>query len=242
MQGELERVLGRLCGAPTRVTGAGRTDRGVHALAQVFVADVPLRWSAQELKRALNALLPAEIWISHASDVDPGFHPRFDALDRTYFYRIGTTPASASPFLVHWCWPLGRPLELQRIVEASRVLLGEHSFRAFARAGQEERGDRCIVSDARWSAWSHAGLEFQITANRFLHRMIRYLVGTMVEIGLERRPVSDLKDLLEQRPGLETSPPAPPQGLFLAAVSYPRGVFAASNLTAGRHELPPGTL
>ena len=101
-------------------------------------------------------------------------------------------------------------------------LPGEHSFKGFAKVGQEARGDRCTIKEARWLAWEDRGLAFEITANRFLHHMVRYLVGTMVEIAWGRRPLLDIEELLS-KPGsqLVTSPPAPPEGLFLTGVHYP---------------------
>jgi tRNA pseudouridine38-40 synthase len=101
------------------------------------------------------------------------------------------------------------------------MILGEHSFLAFAKAGQEERGDRCIVTHARWEEWPGLGLEFHIAANRFLHHMVRYLVGTMVAIGQGERPAREMQRLLANEPELLTSPPAPPEGLFLVRVTYP---------------------
>ncbi|HEX6068865.1 MAG TPA: tRNA pseudouridine(38-40) synthase TruA [Longimicrobiaceae bacterium] len=221
VQGEMERVLSRLLNTPSRVIGSGRTDRGVHATGQVAAVDVPLRWTAAELRRAMNALLPGDVWVADAEPAGRWFHPRYDAVSREYFYRIGTDPGALSPFHARWCWPLGRPLDLERMERATAVLPGDHSFLAFAKAGQEERGDRCIVREARWAAWAPLGIELRMTANRFLHHMVRYLVGTLVEIGLGRRPVEDMSALLETGTTLETSPPAPPEGLFLAEVTYP---------------------
>jgi tRNA pseudouridine38-40 synthase len=221
VQGELERVLERLFQSPTRVVGAGRTDRGVHAIGQVAAADVPIRWTADAVRRALNALLPSDVWVADASSVAPDFHPRYDARSRSYIYRIGFAPEARSPFHRRWCWPLARTADVAAMQSASEGLLGEHSFRAFAKAGQEERGDRCIVTAAEWVAWDGTGVQFQISANRFLHHMVRYLVGTLVDIGLGERPRHDLAALIGGEPGLTTSPPAPPEGLFLAAVSYP---------------------
>lgn len=225
VQGELERVLSRLLDAPTRVLGSGRTDRGVHATGQVATVDAPLRWTPEALRRAMNALLPDDVWVSGAWSVHPRFHPRYDALSRAYVYRVGLAEVSRSPFHARWCWPLAKPVELEPMREAAGALLGEHSFLAFAKAGQEERGDRCVVHEARWAAWAGLGLEFHVRANRFLHHMVRYLVGTLVEVGLGRRPASDVARLLQPDPGMETSPPAPPEGLFLREVAYPPAPF-----------------
>lgn len=220
VQGELERVLGRLFDRPARVLGSGRTDRGVHATGQVASVDAPPRWTPRELRRALNALLPRDVWIAGAWEVAPEFHPRYDALSRSYVYRVGLAEHSASPFAARWCWPLARSVDRAAMEEPTRVLLGDHSFRAFAKAGQEERGDRCIVAAAEWREWP-LGLEFHVTANRFLHHMVRYLVGTLVAVGLHERPAEDVPALLGGAPGLLTSPPAPPEGLFLSHVRYP---------------------
>ena len=221
VQGELERVATRLANRPTAVVGSGRTDRGVHATGQVAAVDVPTRWSAQALRRAMNALLPDDVWIADAAEAPPFFHPRYDAVSRSYVYRLGLAAVADSPFHAPWCWPLARPVDLGSMEAAAGMIVGDHSFRAFAKAGQEERGDRCTVTEARWAPWEGIGLELHVSANRFLHHMVRYLVGTMVDIGLGERPPSDMLDLLEGAPGLETSPPAPPEGLFLRAVDYP---------------------
>jgi tRNA pseudouridine38-40 synthase len=226
VQGEIERVLSRLLARPARIIGSGRTDRGVHATGQVASVDVPDRWGPGELRRAMNALLPRDIWIADAAEVAGDFHPRYGALSRSYVYRVGISEGSGSPFAAPWCWPLRRPLDLELAGSAARLLVGDHSFRAFAKAGQAERGDRCVVEHASWARWAELGVEFRITANRFLHHMVRYLVGTMVEIALGKRVLNDLQALLANRSEVETSPPAPPGGLFLTAVRYPEGAYA----------------
>lgn len=225
VQGELERVLTRLLNAPARVIGSGRTDRGVHATGQVAAVDAPVKWSAPALRRALNALLPPEVWVEDARVAAPGFHPRYDATRRAYLYRVGLVERSRSPFHAPFCWPLARELDLAAMERATAAVVGDHSFRAFAKAGQEERGDRCTVVEARWAEWAGMGVEFHVAANRFLHHMVRYLVGTLVEVGLGRRAPEELAALLTPGTELETSPPAPPEGLYLRAVDYPPGSF-----------------
>jgi len=225
VQGELERVASRLFDAPARVTGSGRTDRGVHAIGQVATVDAPAKWTPAALRKAMNALLPADVWVAEAAVAPPDFHPRFDAVARSYEYRVGTAESAVSPFHAPWCWPLGRPLERATLDEAAAPLVGDHSFLAFAKAGQEERGDRCIVSEARWADWEPLGLVFHVTANRFLHHMVRYLVGTLVDVGLGLRPAADVVRLLQNDAALKTSPPAPPEGLFLARVGYPNALL-----------------
>ena len=220
VQAELEAAVSRLTNRPTGVVGAGRTDTGVHATGQVASVTVPVRWSAAALRKALNAVLPRDIWVAEAEEVPAGFHARFDAVARSYIYRVGTTEAARSPFRRRWCWPLARELDRSALEETAAAIVGDHSFRSFAKAGQEERGDRCVVVHSRWTDWDGVGVEFHVTANRFLHHMVRYLVGTMVDVARGRRPVTDMERLLAGEEGLETSPPAPPEGLFLTHVAY----------------------
>jgi tRNA pseudouridine38-40 synthase len=228
VQGELERVLSRLFDAPARVLGSGRTDRGVHATGQVATVDAPARWAPEALARALNALLPRDVRVADARRVPDGFHPRYGAVARSYVYRIGLAELARSPFHARWCWPLIADLDVGRMQCCADSLVGEHSFRAFAKAGQEERGDRCTVGRARWEEWPGRGVQFEITANRFLHHMVRYLVGTLADVGLGRRPDGDLDRLLQGDSSLGTSPPAPPEGLFLHRVEYPPDSWGAA--------------
>jgi tRNA pseudouridine38-40 synthase len=219
VQAELEAALSRLRNSPTTVIAAGRTDRGVHATGQVVSALMPEKWTADALQRALNAILPDDIWIAAAQAASPDFHARYDATARSYVYRVGTKAECNSPFVRRYCWPLGVALAVDTLNQSARLFLGRHSFAAFAKAGQPERGELCTVSAAEWRAWS-SGVEFHVTADRFLHHMVRYMVGTMVDVARDRRPSSDIAELLGGNRGLETSPPAPPEGLFLSHVSY----------------------
>ncbi len=220
VQGTLEEALSRLGDRPCTVLGSGRTDTGVHATGQVASVDMPASWTAEKLHRALDAVLPADVWVESVRRVSPDFHPRFDAIARTYVYRVGSSAGAASPFHRRWCWALCQPLDHDLLSQAAVPIVGRHSFEAFAKAGQPERGDMCIVSAARWSEWQ-LGPCFTITANRYLHHMVRYLVGTMVEVARGRRPLGDVERLLSREPGVVTSPPAPPEGLFLSHVDYP---------------------
>ena len=226
VQGEIEGALSRITGEHRIVLGSGRTDAGVHASGQVAAVNMPSTWTAQALSRSLNALLPGTIWVQDAEAVHASFNPRFDAVSRSYEYRIGTVARAASPFRRRWCWPLCRPVDLEAATRAAELLPGKHCFRSFSKSGQPKRDYECRVISARWSRWEDLGAVFEITANRFLHRMVRYLVGTMVDVALGRREEGDMALLLRAEPGqraLTTSRPAPPRGLFLAAVTYPAG-------------------
>jgi len=220
VQGELESALQRLTERTVGVIAAGRTDTGVHATGQVASALLPARWTAEALERALNAVLPDDVWVAAVEETPLDFHARYDARARGYQYRVGTRPAARSPFVRRWCWPLRRPLSPQLLRDAARLFLGTHSFRLFSKAGQPERGEMCTVLRSEWSEWPGLGFEYRVIANRFLHHMVRYMVGTMADVAQERRPLADIGALLAGDAGLETSPPAPSSGLCLARVYY----------------------
>ena len=251
VQGALEAVVSRLTGEHRTVLGAGRTDTGVHATGQVAAVTMPSTWTAPELIRSLNAMLPRTIWVRDARAVGDGFDPRREAILRSYRYRVGTAPHAASPFHRRWCWPLCRALDLDAAARAASLLVGEHDFRAFAKTGQPQRGYACRVSAAGWRPWSDEGVVFEISANRFLHRMVRYLAGTMVDIALKRRREEDMAQLLSGETRrvtpptgtttsparvsasparLTTSPPAPAQGLCLTRVEYPKHATVGSTV------------
>ncbi len=223
VQGAVEEALERLTGVDRRIIGSGRTDSGVHALGQVASVDLPPRWSARELRRGMNALLPSSIWVAEVRRVPDDFHPRYGARARSYLYRIGVGPHAPSPFFRPWCWDLsGGPPPPESLHHLATLLPGERSFAPFAKAGQPERGTRCRVTDARWVVHPEGELRFHITADRYLHHMVRYLVGTQVAVAAGERPAAEWSALLNDPEGcgLTTSPPAPPHGLFLARVEY----------------------
>ena len=226
VQQEVESALVRLLMARVPVTGAGRTDAGVHAVGQAASAAVPERWSPEALVRALNAVLPPDVWVERARRMAPGFNPRRDAVERTYCYRIGLDEGAHSPFRRRFEWAVRPPLDQPLLAQAAAMLEGEHGFQALAAAGQEKAHWRCRVAESRWERRGDAGLEFWITADRFLHRMVRFLVGTMIEIALHRRSPDDLAALLDAEDNRAASPPAPPHGLFLVQVRFPASCYA----------------
>lgn len=230
VQGEMEAVLRRLCGAPVAAVAAGRTDAGVHARGQgVGVRVAAERWTPATLRRAMNALLPADVWVAESHAMGEAFHPRHSALARAYRYQVGTDEACASPFRRPHEWTLGRPLNPLALEAEAASLLGEHTFRAFAVAGTAPVTDhhRCRITRAAWEP-RDGGWWFDVAANRFLHHMVRFLVGTMVEVALGRRPPGTIARLLTAPDNSKTAPPAPPQGLSLTAVTYPADLYLPS--------------
>lgn len=223
VQGAVEETLAELFPEAVRVDAAGRTDAGVHAAGQEIAFPVPPGWRAAELRRALNALLPPDVWIEASREASGDFHPRFDAEARRYLYLVGVAPDAASPLRRGRVWQLGSEPDRVRLERATARLPGERSFRAFAKSGQPERGTRCRVERAGWRRTALGDLAFAIVADRFLHHMVRYLVHTAVEIGLGRRPPEAMERLLAG--GAEARPPAPApaEGLYMTGVRYPDG-------------------
>jgi tRNA pseudouridine38-40 synthase len=226
VQAVLEDALARLCATRVPVLGAGRTDAGVHARGQAAGVRVVERWTARELRRALNAVLPHDVWVAAAHEMAPEFHARYSATSRRYTFHVGTDDEAHSPFRRRWEWALARELDRAVLDAGAAALLGEHCFRAFAVRGTAPADDdhRCTVLEAAWRD-RPGGLVFEIEANRFLHHMVRFLVGTMVEAAMGRRGADSIPHLLGAVDNRETSPPAPPHGLFLEAVRYPRDLY-----------------
>jgi tRNA pseudouridine38-40 synthase len=230
VQGVLEAALTRLCNRETQARGAGRTDAGVHARGQAVGTVVPDAWTAQRLRRALNAILPNDVWVAAAHEMRAGFHARYDAIARRYSYRIGTDEASRSPFRRRYEWCLEDRLDGTVLREAADAIRGEHCFRAYAVQGTAPESDdhRCDVTAAHWcDAADRSAIVFEIEANRFLHHMVRFLVGTMVDAARGRRHPGDVARLLSASDNSETSAPAPAHALVLERVTYPADLYAS---------------
>lgn len=214
MQGELERVLAEICGEPVRVTGAGRTDAGVHATGQVISFRTASALDGRALGRGVNALLPQDIAISRLEAVGDEFHARFSATGRTYEYRIRCAP-QREPLERHRELWLPGPLDWDAMSQAAGALVGRRDFGAFARG---EGG----VREVRRAGWSGDGdvHVFTITADAFLRGMVRGIVGTMLWIGRGRTAVTELERIMAGRDRGTAGPSAPARGLCLVAVEY----------------------
>ena len=230
VQGVLEGALARLCAAPVAALGSGRTDAGVHARGQSVGVRVPARWTATSLRRALNAILPHDMWVAATHPMHDTFHARYSATSRRYSYYVGTDDDAASPFRRGTEWALAKPLERGALDAAAATVTGDHCFRAFAVRGTAPAGDdhRCHILYAAWHERS-GGLVFEIEANRFLHHMVRFLVGTMVDVATGRRPRPDLDALLAAATNDDVSAPAPAHALFLDVVRYPCELYGPAD-------------
>ncbi len=221
IQGLVEDALAPMAGGPVTVHGAGRTDAGVHALAQVATVSFPGTLDPLTLARALNAVLPADVRVLSIEDVAPDFHARFSAIGKAYEYRIVNAPF-VSPFLSRYVWHITQPLDLEAIRQASRPLVGVHDFAAFQGAGS-------VVSsserDIRRLEWTDGGgydlpLVMCIEGSGFLRHMVRNIVGTLVQVGVGRWPASQVAAILASRDRSQAGSPAPAAGLFLVRVDY----------------------
>lgn len=217
VQGEVERAIGQVSGQQTRVTGAGRTDRGVHAKGQVIAFQVEWRHDLAELHRALNAVLADDVAILEIGPAREGFHPRFSATGRAYRYTILNQPCR-SPMERRSAWHIGGKLDIMRMIEASRCLVGTHDFAAFGRPPQGENSVRSVAH----TEWQQRGnrLTFDIEADAFLYRMVRSIVGTLYLVGSGPVSPEEFEAILMERDRSKVKKVAPAQGLCLMRVDY----------------------
>jgi len=218
IQGVLEAGLGRLFDQPVRVSAAGRTDTGVHAVGQEIAFDVPSGWSPARLERSLAGVLPPDVAVRRPRPTAGDFHPRFQATGRRYEYYVGT----GGPLRVARVWSPPSPPEFSRLAEAAALLPGRRSFHALSRAGQPELGTECAVERAEWTRTMLDDLRFTIVADRFLHRMVRYVVATIVDVARSRRTLEEWRGLLDNGTGRPPEP-APAAALYLTGVRYAEG-------------------
>lgn len=217
VQGELERALEAVTGGASRVVGAGRTDRGVHAQGQVTAFAAEWKHRLLDLQRALNAVLAADVAILELGLAPEGFHPRFGALKRAYRYTL-LVQSWRSPLARRMAWQQAQPLDLDRMAEASHCLVGTHDFATFGRAPQGENTVR-TVQRAEWQE-RQPFLTFDIEANAFLYRMVRSIVGALVQVGRGQVSVEEFQMILRAADRSHVRQVAPPHGLCLMRVDY----------------------
>ncbi len=219
VQESIENALARMHGHPVPVVGAGRTDSGVHAAGQVahFITDIA-SIPADRFEPALNRLMPPDVRIIRAADAPPGFHARFDARLRHYKYwlRVGTMQM---PHLDRYAWHLWKKPDIRRLNRMASCLHGELDCGAFAAAGDPSDHHFRYIHYAAFHAEGDA-LVFEISANAFLWRMVRSIVGTLVELDADGASETAMKEILESKERSRAGTTAPARGLFLWNVEY----------------------
>ncbi len=216
VQDEISRVLSQILQEEIKVTGAGRTDSGVHARGQVANFRTSASMKTTQLWHALDGLLPKDISVQSMSDADDKFHARFDATARRYLYSISHRP-SALRRRFTWVVPFGLDPVLMKT--AAERILGEKDFQSFCKASAQARHHRCSVTISRWRIEDDT-MTYEVKANRFLHGMVRTLVGTMVDIGRGFTSLEQFDEIIAGRDRSLGGTAAPPQGLFLEEVTY----------------------
>jgi tRNA pseudouridine38-40 synthase len=224
IQGTLASAIGRLTGEKVLPQGSGRTDAGVHALAQVATFATTSPMPVENFVKALNDILPPAIRVLEASEALSDFHARKSARAKTYHYRILRAPI-CSPFLARYVWHFPYPLDEESMKEAASAVQGEHDFTSFAAVDPEVRREHGEISNVRTifsSAWAHEGDEliYSVRGSGFLHHMVRNLVGTFVLVGKGTVRAQDLQRILAARNRSEAGPTAPASGLSLVGVEY----------------------
>lgn len=216
VQGELMRVLSRIMKTDVKVTGAGRTDTGVHAIGQVanFRADTAMR--PDEVVRAANSLLPPDAMVSAAEEVGTDFDARRNATARTYLYKLGFTWDVFNRRYVHVVAP---DIDVNRMAAGAEALVGEYDFAAFGNASEDFPTTVRHVTDFTVNSFTD-GINLRVRANSFLYRMARNMVGALIAAGRGGMTVDDIKRVLDAKDRTELGPPAPPQGLYLEKVDY----------------------
>jgi len=218
VQGLVREACRRILGEPVKVTGASRTDAGVHALRQVASLATASALEVGQLARGLNALLPAAVRVLDAREAPPGFDARRSALGKRYLYLMDRGRV-AHPILRRFAWHPRFPLDVAAMRSALGAVRGKHDFQAFCAAPGRGRTPTCTVRSARLIARGEQ-LAVLLSADSFLHHMVRNIVGSLVEVGRGAQPPSWMSALLAGRDRTRSGPTAPPQGLFLVRVLY----------------------
>jgi tRNA pseudouridine38-40 synthase len=216
VQDEIEKALNTILNQEVNLIGSGRTDAGVHALGQVANFEMENPQDAETIQKNLNGILTEDIIIHKAEEVDPNFNARYSAKSRTYQYRVhmGRTAIQRN-----FIWEVTYALNVETLLRATKEIEGEHDFTSFCLAESSKESNLCNVKQAFWEKLGDE-LIFRIEANRFLHSMVRSLVGTLIEVARGYFSVSDFTETMEATDRRKAGPTAPAHGLYLVEVKY----------------------
>jgi tRNA pseudouridine38-40 synthase len=221
VQSVLEAVLAEIEGAPVKIAGSGRTDAGVHALAQVAAFTLVNPIPVDNLRKAINRLLPLDIRVFDVVEAAADFHPRYQAVAKSYEYRIHRTEI-CPPFAHRYVYHYPYPLDEARIFELAPLLEGEHDFAAFAASDDKDELGRSKVRRIFHSRARRSGdmLVYNVRGSGFLKHMVRNIVGVLLEVGKGNLNREDIEKRLDPASAIPTGPSVPALGLFLVSVEY----------------------
>lgn len=219
IQGEIEKALCAMTRQPVSLIGSGRTDAGVHALGQTANFSCETNLSADAFKNGLNSILDNDITIISCDVVAHTFHSRFDAKSKSYVYRILNTPCP-SPTKRRYCWWIGRTLNISEMKKSIKILVGTYDFKAFEGTGSPRAHTIRNVIRAGIDTDSNGCIDIYIEANGFLKYMVRNIVGTLIDVGLDRISRDTFEQIFKSKDRKKAGITAPPQGLFLIEVKY----------------------
>jgi len=219
IQGEIEKALSTFFRVDINIMGSGRTDTGVHAKQQFahFDLNQSIIFSKSEVLRSLRGLLPSDILVSAINKTSAEFHARFDAIARQYQYRV---VRNFDVFQNRYSWIVQSEIDSNKMQEASRLIVGEKDFGTFSKSNPDVNHTRCFVENSNWVIKDEEEHIFTIKANRFLHHMVRSLVGTMIEVGKGNVSINEFDDMLKNPNRSKCKFTAPPHALFLDRVYY----------------------
>lgn len=215
IQQVLEDALNVLFKKKIRITGAGRTDAGVHARNQVAHCNIP-QADLFRLRRSLNGLLNTDVIIKEVQVVEADFHARFDASSRRYRYSISTIDTALNRF---YSWNIRHQLNLSLMQVAAKIISGTEDFKSFCKVKSEVNHFRCQIFQSRWLKREEL-LVYEIEANRFLHGMVRAIVGSLVEVGRGKLSLSEFKSIIQSGDRTQIAATAPAKGLVLEQIKY----------------------
>lgn len=220
VQQVLENGLSTLLANPISITGAGRTDTGVHATQMFAHFDCNTNFDVENLVYRLNAFLPSDISIQSIFKVKPEAHARFDATKRSYLYRISL---EKNPFTTDFAYFFRAKMDLNVMNQACKILFEYNDFQCFSKSNTDVKTYNCKITRANWKQEGNE-LHFAITADRFLRNMVRAIVGTMIEIGLRKISVSDLHEIIKSKNRGNAGYSVPAHGLYLTTIEYPKEI------------------
>lgn len=216
IQQKVEEAIFKLSGEKVRVTGAGRTDAGVHARGQVANFFLKKNLTLYEIEGGINAYLPDDVVVKHAKEVNSDFNARYSAKRRIYHYYIFT---KRTAIMRNFCWQVFQEFDREVLKVMSETLRGEHDFSSFARTETQTNHKRCVVYESQWNSHNDQCI-YRIAANRFLHGMVRSLVGTMMDVAMGKYSLERFGEIFEAKNRIEGGPAAPARGLILEEVVY----------------------